>query len=144
MALEIGKQPTIEDATEFVVWHDGKKIVNPGPNGEAPVREDGTEYDKITTYLIPMVGAVQRRIADQMMVMDQKNNRANMLTGSSLMERMIACVIHVDGIEHRGNPIRRIDQKVYDLLPSFYINAVSNRLAELNGDEEESKEHAGE
>lgn len=140
MTFDIGTRPSKDAADRFVLYYDETQRKRElKEDGSPPTRDDGTEYESLVFWLVPLTGRVQRKIADEMMVVDQRTNEARMRSGSAIATRMKHGVLHVDGLSLKGRDVHTITDEVFNALPGWVINDVTQRIAELSGDTEEDE-----
>lgn len=138
--MDLGKKPTKDEAERFVLWYDGNRRVTPNEDGSAPSNDEGVEFPSIVFYLTPLNGRAQRRIADEMMEIDQRSGKAVMRTGTAMATRVRHGVIAVEGVTLKGRPIGVMTDDLYDALPGWVNEAVAARVAQISGDTPEEEE----
>lgn len=146
MGFQVGGKITKEDCYPFKIYYEGQKRVMPEPEADpdSPVLNSmGESAAFMTWYLKPMLGRLQKVIADEMVDMNQRKGKAKMLTGSATMKKVVQCTFEVEGLDFRGVERKHMSNEVFDEIPGWVINAVGEKIDDLNGNVEADDKDGG-
>jgi len=93
---------------------------------------------EIKTWLKLLTGKDDRRLLNKAVKQNRKGRARFTGAGDTAAERFMASIDHIEGMGYGDQELSQVQTRdLFDMLPNWYIVAVREKLAEMNGEEDD-------